>query len=190
MRHKQVRHKINRFTSWHRATIKSMLRSILLRQSIKTTKAKALMIKPQVDKMVTLGKINTLAAKRRAFDLLGDHDLVTLLFNDIAPRFKERAGGYTRMSNLGKRRGDNAELVILELTEIKKKAEKVDKKKKSKVQDDDKALSKEEAAEEKELENKPKGEAHIKEKPPVGSKPSQKFLGGIRGIFKKKSDAL
>jgi large subunit ribosomal protein L17 len=191
MRHKQSRHKGNRFTSWHRATIKSMLRSILLQQSINTTKGKALMVKAAVDKMITLGKLNTLAAKRKAFDLLGDHDLVTLLFNEIAPRFKERAGGYTRVINLGKRRGDNAALAILELTEIKKKEEKVSKKKKaSKVQDDDKDISKEEAGQEKSAETKSKGETHTKEKPPAGNKPSQKFLGGIRGIFKKKSDAL
>jgi len=161
MRHRLKRLQLNRNTSWRKATLKSLARNLLIQQSIKTTKTKAKAVKPLADKLISLAKLNTLSARRRAFSILGEHRLVSLLFNDIGPRFKDRIGGYSRIISLGARRGDSAELVILELTEIKKKELK-----------------------------KPKTDVAVKQKPPITKKPPKKFLGGLRNIFKKKSDSL
>jgi large subunit ribosomal protein L17 len=77
-----------------------------------------------VDKLITLGKKNTLHAKRAAFAILIDHDLVSMLFNKIAPRFKDRQGGYTRLIKYAvNRQGDNARMTLLELTERENKVE-------------------------------------------------------------------
>lgn len=185
MRHKKSRIELNRFTSWRKATLKSMARSVLIYQSIKTTKTKAVSVKPLVEKLISLGKVNTLSAKRQAFDLIGDHQLVSLLFSDIAPRFVKRQGGYTRMFNLGPRRGDDAKMVILELTEIKEKE--VKKPKKEKEAHSESAKKAETAPEE----VKPKTSTAVKEaKPPIHEKPQKKFLGGIKNIFKKERDSL
>src|SRR4030042_3512971 len=121
MRHRHKRLQLNRFTSWHRATMKSLARSLLLSQSIKTTLQRAKAARPLIERLISLAKENTLSAKRQANKILDDHVLVSLLFNDIGPRFLKRTGGYTRIINLGSRRGDNAKTVIFELTEIKKK---------------------------------------------------------------------
>ena len=89
----------------------------MIRQRICTTKEKAKEARKLVDRLITLGKNGTLAARRRAFAILCDHGLVSQLFNSIAGRFNLRAGGYTRVIPLGNRRGDNAQLAFLELTE-------------------------------------------------------------------------
>lgn len=182
MRHAKKRLQLNRFTSWRYATLVSLSKSLLIYQSIKTTKTKAKAVKPFIEKLITLGKSNSLSAKRQAYRILGNHKLVSLLFNDIAPRFTNRLGGYTRILNLGLRRGDNAQLAILALTEIKEK-----KPKKIKVE----AEKKPEAVQERPLEEKkPKAEVAVTEKIPVIKKPAKKFLGGLRQIFKKKRDSL
>ncbi|MFH1269610.1 MAG: 50S ribosomal protein L17 [Candidatus Omnitrophota bacterium] len=187
MRHAKARLQLNRFTSWRKATLTSLARALIIHQRIKTTKAKAKAVNPLVEKLVSLGKSNSLSAKRQAFSILGDHRLVSLLFNDIAPRFTNKAGGYTRIINFGSRRGDNAQLVVLAFTEIK---EKIRKKPEAKVH---KETQKPEMPKQEELppgEKKAKPETAVKEKPPISKKPLNKFLGGLRGIFIKKSDSL
>lgn len=188
MRHKKLRLQLNRFTSWRKATLKSELRSLLIYQSIKTTKARALAVKPLAEKLITLAKKNSLFAKRQAYKTLGDHKLVSLLFGDIASRFGNRSSGFTRILNLNARRGDNAKLVILELTEIKKREFSHPKKEKViKPQEEHLELPKEKAAEE----TKPKAQTRVMEKPPIVKKESpKKFLGGLRNIFKKERDSL
>ncbi len=124
MRHGKAKLRLNRFTSWRKATLASLARAMIIHQKIKTTNAKAKAVKPLIEKLISLGKKNSLFAKRQAYRILGDHKLVSLLFNDIAPRFANRIGGYTRILKLGSRRGDNAQLVILALTEIKEKVHK------------------------------------------------------------------
>jgi len=184
MRHGDRRLQLNRFTSWHKATVISLAQNLLKNQSIQTTKDRALASRQLVEKLITMGKENTLAAKRRAYKFLGDHQLVSVLFNDISPRFKNRAGGYTRIINLGKRRGDDANMVVFELTEIKKeekkKAKKSSKKEVAKAQEADIE------------ESKPKTEKGAKEEKqhPADDKANKKFLGGIRNIFKKERDSL
>ncbi len=146
-------------------------------------------VRPLAEKLVSLAKENTLSAKREAFAILGDHKLVSVLFNEIGPRFSKRASGYTRIINLTRRRGDDAKIVIFELTELKPKVKKVKKIKEAKGKETKESV---EAVPEAAVEEK-KPEAQVaafKERPPVTKKPSKKFLGGIRSIFKKKSDSL
>jgi len=191
MRHAKAKNQINRFTSWHKATLKSMARSILIYQSIKTTKAKAKAVQPLVESLITLAKEDSLAAKRQAYAILCDHKLVSLLFSDIGKRFAKRAGGYTRIIGLRQRRGDSASMVIFELTEIKKKEKRKPSKKEEAKKDESKAQEHTPSEEKPTEEKKTKTETVVKEKPPVETqKPSKKFLGGIRSIFRKKSDSL
>ena len=179
---------LNRFTSWRKATLKSMAQALVLHQSIKTTLTKAKAARPLVEELVSLAKANTLTAKRRAFDILGAHELVKLLFDQVGPRFAKRQGGYTRIINLGSRRGDNAKTVIFEFTEIQKKEKKAPKKEKeAKVQAEAPGTVKEEKSAE---EKKSAAATQVIQKPPLTKKPAKKFLGGIKSIFKKKSDSL
>jgi large subunit ribosomal protein L17 len=192
MRHSKSRLQLNRFTSWHKATLISLARAVLLHQKIKTTSIRAKAAKPLVEKLITLGKKNTLAAKRQAFAILGDHKLVSVLFKDIATRFTNRVGGYTRILSLGPRRGDNAQMVILALTEIKERAPKKPKIETAKKETEKRPeISKEETQEEQPPEeHKTKTGTAVKEKPPISTKPTKKFLGGLRGIFKRERDSL
>lgn len=187
MRHSKKRLQLNRWTSWHDATIESLARNILIHQSIRTTEHRAKAARPLVEKLIALSKANTLAAKRNAYKVLGDHKLVSTLFNEIGPRFANRQSGFVRIIGLGARRGDNAQLALFELTEIKKKEPKKPKKEK-----EAKAPSKETVAEEKpqQREVKTETQAAVKEKPPVTKKPAKKFLGGLKNIFKKERDSL
>ena len=121
MRHKKQRNLLNRFTSWRKSTLYSLARSLLIHQRIRTTLHRAKAVRPLAEKLISLAKLNTLAAKRQAAKILNDHQLVSMLFSDIGPRFAKRQSGYTRIINLGVRRGDDAKLVIFELTEIKEK---------------------------------------------------------------------
>lgn len=84
---------------------------------IKTTTPRAKVLRRYVEKMITLGKDGTVPARRRAMAFLRDKNVVTKLFNDIAPQYKERNGGYTRILKLGVRPGDNAEMSFIELVE-------------------------------------------------------------------------
>lgn len=117
MRHKIAGNRLNRKTAHRKATVRDIAKATLIQQRICTTKAKAKEARKLVDKLITLGKSGTLANKRRAFAILCDHRLVSNLFTTIAVRFEKRAGGYTRIILSNNRRGDNAQLVYLELTE-------------------------------------------------------------------------
>jgi large subunit ribosomal protein L17 len=190
MRHAKKRQDLNRFTSWRKATLKSIARSVILHQRIRTTKTKAQAVRPLVERLISLSKKNSLSSKRLAFKILNNHALVKILFTDIGPLFAKRNGGYTRILNLGRRRGDNAEVVLLELTEIKEKEKK--KHKKEEKMDSSKkipsisAQEKQTLPEEKQPEVKPKAT----EKPQEKKQPPKKFLGGIKNIFKKERDSL
>jgi large subunit ribosomal protein L17 len=188
MRHKKKRLQLGRFGAWRRATLKSLARSLFIHQSIRTTKSRAMAVKPLIDKLITLAKLNNLAAKRRVFKILQDHKLVNLLFNDIALRFATRQSGYTRILNLGPRRGDNAQVVLLELVEIKKKERKRLKKTKDQKLETQEATP--EVIKEKPAEEKKREVKVVETEKPHNLKPPKKFLGGLRSIFKKKSDSL
>ena len=117
MRHAIAGNRLGRNSTLRKATIRDLAKATLIEQRICTTRAKAKEARKLVDKLITLGKKGTLSDKRRAFAVLCDHGIVSDLFTRTAPRFKSRIGGYTRIISLGTRRGDNAQLALLELTE-------------------------------------------------------------------------
>lgn len=119
MRHRIAGKKLGRKPAHRRATIRDIAKAALICQRICTTKVKAKEARKLVDNLITLGKGGTLAHRRRAFAILCDHKIVKELFDETAPRFRNRIGGYTRVIPLGTRRGDNAQLAFLELTEKK-----------------------------------------------------------------------
>lgn len=191
MRHGKKRLQLNRFTSWHNATLKSLARNIIIHQSIKTTLTRAKAVRPMVEKLIVLARENTLAAKRQAFKVLGDHKLVSMLFNEVGPLSAKRNNGYTRIISLIKRRGDDAQLVIFELTD--KKVKEVKKAKKTKEHDLKPGAedSLEAQKVEENVEKKAKEPAVLaKDRQDATKKPNKKFLGGIRSIFKKQRDSL
>jgi large subunit ribosomal protein L17 len=116
MRHAKQRHKLSRDSSHRKALLRNLSRQLIQHERIKTSQAKAKAVKPEVEKLITLGKRGDLHARRQALADLGqDKFLVHKLFEEIAPRYGERPGGYTRIVKLGPRRSDSTEMVFLEL---------------------------------------------------------------------------
>lgn len=120
MRHANRRGKLDRTAAERKALLRSLVIALLKSQRITTTLAKAKEARRLAEKIITLGKYADVASQRQVFAFLLDRSLVKELVKEIAPRFKNRHGGYTRIMRLSERRkGDNAQLVILELTEQK-----------------------------------------------------------------------
>lgn len=117
MRHLKKTVKLGRSGSHRNAMLANQACSLILERRIKTTLTKAKATRSLAEKMVTLGKKGTLAARRRAVAVLKNEDAVKVLFDEIAPGYAERAGGYTRISKLGPRRSDASEMAILEWVE-------------------------------------------------------------------------
>jgi large subunit ribosomal protein L17 len=116
MRHQKTRHKLSRSASHRRSLLRNLAKEVIDHERIKTTEAKAKAVKPEVEKLITLGKRGDLHARRQALSVLGqDKFTVYKLFEEIAPRYSERGGGYTRILKLGPRRSDSTEMVLLEL---------------------------------------------------------------------------
>jgi large subunit ribosomal protein L17 len=116
MRHRKARHKLSRDSSHRRALLRNLSREVIEHERIETSQAKAKAVKPEVEKLITLAKRGDLHARRRALSALGqDKFVVHKLFEEVAPRYSERAGGYTRIVKLGPRRSDSTEMVYLEL---------------------------------------------------------------------------
>jgi len=117
MRHLKSGRKLNRTSSHRKAMWSNMVTSLLLHERVHTTDAKAKELRRWADRMVTLGKRGTLHARRQALAFVRSRSVVAKLFDDIAPRFRDRPGGYTRITKLGARRGDAAPVSVIELTE-------------------------------------------------------------------------
>ena len=116
MRHQRTRNKLSRSASHRKALFMNLSREVFNHEHIKTTEAKAKAVAPEVEKLITLAKRGDLHARRRALSELGqDKFIVHKLFEEIAPRYAERPGGYTRIVKLGPRRSDSTEMVFLEL---------------------------------------------------------------------------
>ena len=162
MRHKKLNKKFDRNKPERDSMMNNLVKGLFIYQSITTTTQKAKEARRFAEKLITTAKKDDLSSRRRAFSILRDETLVGKLFKEIAPLFKDRKGGYTRIIHLGKRKGDNAELSILELTEKKVIAPKV-KHKKEKPSAAEKAPSKEAAPHAPE---KPKEATHEKNIPP------------------------
>lgn len=124
MRHKRAGFKLQRDTSARRALLRGLVTNVIEQERIITTVTKAKAAKPLVDKMITLGKQDTLHARRQAASYLLTPASVKKLFDKLAPKFAQRNGGYTRIVRVGFRQGDGAETAILELvgTELIKRA--------------------------------------------------------------------
>lgn len=117
MRHLNAGRKLGRSSAHRKALMRNMVTSLILHGRIRTTDAKAKEVRRWAERMITLGKKQTLAARRRARAFVRTDEAVAKLFSEVAPRFASRAGGYTRIVKLGRRPGDNAPLAILELTD-------------------------------------------------------------------------
>lgn len=116
MRHLKSGRKLNRSTAHRSALYRNLVASLITFDRIRTTDAKAKEVRRFADRMVTLGKQGTLAARRRAAAFMRNPNAVRKLFADVAPRFADRAGGYTRIVKLGYRPGDAAQMSLIELT--------------------------------------------------------------------------
>lgn len=186
MRHARTKYPLNRFSAWRKATVKSLAKNLLKYESMRTTIIRAKSVQPLVENLINDAKTDTLANKRRAFAVLGEHLLVRKLYTEIAPRFKNTNGGYTRIIKLGSRRGDNAEVVIFELTSRKEKINKAKVEKKA----EHVHTAGEEVAPSAEKKVETSTAVKEQDKHSVNKKPSKQFLGGIRKIFKKERDSL
>jgi large subunit ribosomal protein L17 len=117
LRHHRAGKKLGRDASHRKALYANLAGSLIEHGRIKTTEAKAKAVKPFAEQMITLGKRGDLHARRLALAELRSQDVVHVLFAEVAPRFADRPGGYTRIVKLGPRQGDAAEMVFLELVD-------------------------------------------------------------------------
>jgi large subunit ribosomal protein L17 len=116
MRHQRQRYQLSRSASHRKALLRALSKEIIDHERIRTTEAKAKAVKPEIERLITLAKRGDLHARRQALSALGqDKFVVYKLFEEIAPRYSERPGGYTRILKLGPRRSDASEMVVLEL---------------------------------------------------------------------------
>jgi large subunit ribosomal protein L17 len=122
MRHRVSGRKLGRTSSHRRAMFRNQLASFIEHERIRTTLHKAKELRPLAEKMITQGKRDSLHARRLVRRWVDDRSLIKKLFDEIAPRFAERPGGYTRIIKLGPRLGDAAEMAILELVEKSEEA--------------------------------------------------------------------
>jgi large subunit ribosomal protein L17 len=116
MRHRKQRGKLSRSASHRKLLLRNLCKEVIDHERIKTTEAKAKAVRPEVEKLITLAKRGDLHARRQALSTLGqDKFAVYKLFEEVAPRYADRPGGYTRILKLGPRRSDSTEMVYLEL---------------------------------------------------------------------------
>ena len=131
MRHKIGYKKLNRTSEHRKALLKNMLNSLIKYEQIKTTLPKAKFLKPQADKIITLGKKGSLHNTKMLVSQLQDTKSANKVKNTLSKRYEKRSGGYTRIIKAGFRYGDNAPMAIIEFVDRDVEAKKVDKKKKS-----------------------------------------------------------
>ena len=141
MRHGLGYRKLNKTSEHRKALFKNMLNSLIKYEQIKTTLPKAKELKPQIDKVITIGKKNLLSGKKRLFSKLQNSSSVKKVFEELSKRYSKRNGGYSRVLKAGFRTGDDAPMAVIELIDRNIEAKKVDKPKK--VKDKDKETTKE-----------------------------------------------
>ena len=188
MRHRLQSQRLSRNSSHRWAMLSNMASSLIVAQRITTTVAKAKEAQRLTDRLITLGKQGDLSARRRAFRILQDRDLVKRLFGEIAPLYANAAGGYTRVIRLGMRHGDGAPLAILELTR-----QLVVEPKPKKAKPEPQAKPAKPAAKPEKphvAEAPPTKPARPEARPKPGPITKKKGLfAGLRGWFRKKPDA-
>lgn len=117
MRHRRSGRKLGRDAAHRKALYANLAGALIEHGRIRTTVAKAKEVRPIAEQMITLGRRGDLSARRRAIGYLRSHEIAHKLFSEVAPRFADRAGGYTRIVKLGPRQGDGAEMAYLELVD-------------------------------------------------------------------------
>jgi large subunit ribosomal protein L17 len=117
MRHRKSGRKLGRDAAHRKALYANLTNALIEHGRIRTTVAKAKEVRPIAEQMITLGRKGDLASRRRAIGYLRSHEIVHKLFSEVAPRFVDRPGGYSRIVRLGPRQGDAAEMVYLELVD-------------------------------------------------------------------------
>ena len=117
MRHRKKGRKLSRSPSHRRATLRNMATNLFLHERIETTTAKAKELRPYAERLITLARRGDVHSRRLAGRKIQDRNALGKLFDDIAPRFAERPGGYTRILKLGHRKGDAADMSLIELVE-------------------------------------------------------------------------
>ena len=147
MRHGIGYRKLNKTSEHRKALFKNMLNSLIKYEQIITTLPKAKELKPQIDKVITIGKKNDLSNKKKLFSKLQNQFSVKKVFNELSKRYNKRSGGYCRVLKAGYRTGDDAPMAVIELIDRNIEARKVDKPKKvttkdNKTQDTAQAASK------------------------------------------------
>ena len=115
MRHRLSGKKLSRHTQHRLLMLRGMVTNLVLNETLTTTEAKAFEARRMTEKVITLGKKGTLHHRRQAAALLTDKEAVRKVFDELAERFEDRTGGYTRTYKLGKRRGDAADMAMVEL---------------------------------------------------------------------------
>ena len=138
MRHGMANKKLNRTSEHRKALLKNMLNSLVKYEQIKTTLPKAKFLKPQADKLITLGKKNTLHNTKILVSQLQDVNSANKVKKTLSKRYEKRSGGYTRIIKAGFRYGDNAPMAIIEFVDRDVVARRVDKKKKDPVKEENK----------------------------------------------------
>jgi|TARA_B110000211_G_C14074215_1_gene551287 large subunit ribosomal protein L17 len=141
MRHKFGYRKLNKTGEHRKALFKNMLNSLIKYEQIITTLPKAKELKPQMDKVITIGKKNILSNKKRLFSKLQDKKSVKKVFEELSNRYNKRNGGYTRVLKAGFRTGDDAPMAVIELIDRNTEAKKVDKPKKVEKKETDKEVA-------------------------------------------------
>ena len=138
MRHGFANKKLNRTSEPRKALLKNMLNSLVKYEQIKTTLPKAKFLKPQADKLITLGKKNTLHNTKMLVSQLQDINSANKVKKTLSKRYEKRSGGYTRIIKAGFRYGDNAPMAIIEFVDRDVEAKRVDKKKKDPAKEENK----------------------------------------------------
>ena len=138
MRHSFANKKLNRTSEHRKALLKNMLNSLIKYEQIKTTLPKAKFLKPQADKIITLGKKDTLQTSKLLVSQLQDRVSANKVKKTLSKRYEKRNGGYTRIIKAGFRYGDNAPMAIIEFVDRDIQAKRVDKKKKEPIKEADK----------------------------------------------------
>ena len=138
MRHGLGYRKLNKTSEHRKALFKNMLNSLIKYEQIITTLPKAKELKPQIDKVITIGKNNILSNKKRLFSKLQNNNSVSKVFGELSKRYNSRKGGYSRVIKAGFRKGDDAPMAVIELVDRNPEAKKVDKPKKATSKDNQK----------------------------------------------------
>ena len=117
MRHQRNRYQLSRSSAHRKALLANLCKEVIAHERIRTSETKAKEVRPIVEEMITLGKRGDVAAHRHAVAFLRSKEIAHILFDEVAPRFAERPGGYTRIVKIGPRQGDAARMAYLELVD-------------------------------------------------------------------------